>query len=105
MEEGHESGKWAVIMVKPAWAQTRPGFAVLVFTHSRNWEKNVESARLALGERIGENGLENQGAGSLESRPRKQKLCERSRNWAMNVESGLGREKVESEGRREEGEM
>ena len=28
------------------------------------------------------------GAGSLESRPRKQKLGDRSRNWAMKGESG-----------------
>ena len=42
------------------------------------------------------------GAGSLESRPGKQKLGDRSRNWARKVEGGPGREKAESEGRREE---
>ena len=42
------------------------------------------------------------GAGSLESRPGKQKLGERSQNWAMTVESRPGRERGESEGRREE---
>ena len=42
------------------------------------------------------------GAGSLESRAGKQKLGDRSRNWARKVESGPGREKAESEGRREE---
>ena len=65
------------ITLKAGWAQTSPPLAFWSFPIAR-------------------------GAGSLESRPGKQKLGERSRNWAMTVESGPGRERGESEGRREE---
>ena len=60
----------------------------------------VESDSPPIGARIGETGAENEGgqktkelerargAGSLESRPRKTKLGDRSWNWAMKAESG-----------------